>query len=156
MELPLNNPIAQLVGRYLLGVLSSLFVLALVAGWFLIKRLPALILSVRGANWPTAEGKVETVGVKMFVEQSIAEIGYSFLVEGERHAGYFMRQFAEEQDAWSYAIPLRGQSVVVRYKAGAPSLSVLRVDDQSPVFRPSRGSFTGGLLRVFFQNLKNS
>ena len=156
MMLPVNNPIIQLTGHYLLSPIAFLFVLVLVAVWLLIKRLPALMRSMRGANWPTAVGKVETVGVRTFVEQSLAEIGYSYFVEGDRHSGYFTRQFAEEQEAWNYATPLKGQSVTVRYKTGAPNISTLRLEDQIPVFQPSAGSFSGSLIRTFVQNLKNS
>jgi len=151
MSLSPDNPIVRVISGYVFGILF----LSLVAAWFLMKRLPALIRSTRGANWPIANGKVETVRVKTFAEQSLAEIGYSYLVEGERYAGYFARQFAEGQDAWSYATPLKGQSVTVRYKPGAPAISALRLDDQSSIFHSSRRSFTGGLFRVLFQNFKN-
>jgi hypothetical protein len=135
-------------------VLLLLF-LALVAGWFFIKRLPNWIRSIRGASWPAVEGRVETVGVNAFAEQAVGEVGYSYLVEGVRYSGYFSRQFADEQDAWSYVSPLKGQSVFVRYKSDNPDTSALRPGEQSAVFKPRPGDFPKRLLSLLFENLRS-
>ena len=128
--------------------------LVLVAGWLVVKRLPNWIRSIRGAGWPAVEGKVETVEVKSFAEQSLAEIGYSYLVEGVRYSGYFSRQFADEQDAWSYVDPLKDQPIVVRCKPGAPDTSVLRLGEQSALFNAYTGNFPRRLIGRLFENTR--
>jgi hypothetical protein len=111
-----------------------------------LRRLPALIRSIRGAGWPTAHGRVESVKVQTLAEQSLAEVAYSYLVEGERYAGYYSRQFADEQDAWDFLRPLQGQFIFVRYKPGCPEVSAVRVVDQGPMFAATQSNFAGRLL----------
>jgi hypothetical protein len=125
-----------LVGAFTLLVTASLF----------LRRLPALIRSIRGASWPTAHGKVESVKVETVAEQSIGEVAYSYLVEGERYAGYYSRQFADEQDGWDFLRPLKGQSIFVRYKPGRPDVSAIRTADQGPLFATDPPNFIGRLL----------
>jgi hypothetical protein len=151
MWVPIFNLFAHVLRQYLFAVLFLL----LVAGWFFVKRFPHWIRSIRGVSWPVAEGKVETVGVNAFAGQSLGEIGYSYSVEGVRHSGYFARQFADEQDAWSYAAPLKDQAVVVRYKPGKPGTSTLRLHEQSNLFRARAGNFPRRFFSVLVENLKN-
>jgi len=136
-------------GLFLLGFL------AMVSGWFLIKRVPAQIRSVFSKNWPCAEGKVETVAVKSFAEQGLGEIGYSYSVHGARYSGYFSQQFADEQDAWNYVNPLKNQAVVVRYQARNPMVSALRLSEQAQLFRGSPGSFPKTWLHLVINSVKN-
>jgi hypothetical protein len=84
--------------------------------------------------------------VRTLAEQSLGEAAYSYLVEGERYAGYFSRQFVDEQDAWDYLRPLQGQPVFVRYKPGRPDVSAMRLTDQSPLFAVGQASFARRLL----------
>ncbi len=128
--------------------------LAVVAGWLFVKRLPDWIRSIRAAGWPTVEGKVETVEVKSFAEQSLAEIAYSYLVKGVRYSGYFSLQFADEQDAWSYVDPLKDQPLVVRCKPGAPGTSAIRLSEQSPLFNARPGNFSKRLIGRLFENTR--
>ena len=58
------------------------------------------------------EGKIEALTVTTFAEQSLAQLAYSYLVDGERYSGYFTRQFADEQDAWDYVfVHLRAANI---------------------------------------------
>jgi hypothetical protein len=127
--------------------------LLLVAASLFLRRLPAWLRSIRGAGWPQAEGRVETLDVRTFSEQSLGEVAYSYLVEGERYAGYFSRQFADEQDAWDFLRPLQGQSIFVRYKPGRPDISAVRVADQGPLFTLRQRNFAGRLLNRSLQQL---
>lgn len=133
-------------------VVAVAYILLVTALLFL-KRLPAWLRSVRGAGWPQAEGRVETVNVRTFSEQSLAEAAYWYLVEGERYAGYFSRQFADEQDAWDFLRPLQGQSIFVRYKPGRPGISAVRMSDQGPLFTVAQRNFAGRLLNRSLQQL---
>ena len=135
--------------------LFALLFLLIVAAWILVKRLPSLLRTVRSANWPTAEGRVETVGVNTFAEQSLGEVGYWYSVEGIRYSGYFSQQFADEQDAWTYVNPLSRQPVVVRYKLGDPSTSTLRLREQNVLFTQRPGSFLKRLLKLPIQHARN-
>jgi hypothetical protein len=120
------NPIS----REFQKVVFVLFWIALVAAWFLIKRFPGWLRSARARGWPVADGRIETVNVKEFGQQALGELGYSYVVEGDRYSGYFSWQFGEEQQAWDYVTPLRSQPVLVRYKEGNPDVSALRPADQ--------------------------
>jgi Protein of unknown function (DUF3592) len=108
-----------------------LFWVALVAGWFLINRLPGWFHSLRARSWPLADGRIETGNVKEFGQQALGELGYSYFVEGNRYSGYFSWQFGDEQQAWDYVTKLKGQPVAVRYLRKNPDVSALRNADQS-------------------------
>jgi hypothetical protein len=152
MWVPIIKPFERLLGEYLFAFLFLL----LVAAWLFVTRLPRQIRSIRAASWPVAQGKVETVGINAFAGQSLTQIGYSYSVEGVRHSGYFARQFADEQDAWSYAAPLKDQAVVVRYEPVKPEISTLVLHEQNDLFRVRVGSFPRRFLNAFVENLKSS
>jgi hypothetical protein len=134
------------LSAYLRELIFAVAYILLVTALLFIKRLPAWLRSVRGAGWPTAEGRVETVNVRTFSDQSVGEVAYSYLVEGERYAGYFSRQFADEQDAWDFLRPLPLQSIFIRYKPGRPDISAVRMADQGPLFTVVQQNFAGRLL----------
>lgn len=109
------------------------FVPTFVARWIFLKRLPALFRAMRAVNWPTVEGHVEPATVSVFAEQSLAHLGYSYQVEGERYSGYVTRQFDGEQDAWDYIRPLKEQAIFIRYRPANPAVAVVRTSDQNAV-----------------------
>ena len=137
----LRHVLAEFIQNYLLLLL---FVL-IVAGWFLVKRSPEWLRSIRGSQWPITTGTIETANVTPFGGQALGELGYSYWVDGTRYAGYRTRQFADEQAAWDYVDSLKGKSVAVRYKPGAFEISTLRNQDQPPGCDLNRGSFVTGL-----------
>jgi hypothetical protein len=138
-------------GFYSLLILQYFFftflVVTVIAILLFARRLPALQASLRARNWLITEGRVETVDVRTIAEQALAEVGYSYLVDGERHAGYFGEQFADEQDAWNCIRPLKGQAITVRYKPGRAEVSAIRIADQSPLLSPREHNLVGGLIR---------
>ena len=126
--------------EYLRTVLWGCLFLTFVAGWLFLKRLPALFRSICAANWPMVQGDIESATVTAFAEQSLAQLGYSYRVEGERYSGYFSRQFADEQDAWDYIRPLREQTIFIRYRPANPCVSTVRTSDQNPLFMARPGN----------------
>ena len=72
------------------------------------------------------EGDIESTMVSVFAWQSLARLGYSYRVEGERNSGYLTRQFADEQDAWDYIRPLKEQTMFIRYSPANPTVSAVR------------------------------
>ncbi len=127
--------------HYLQTFVWSLLFLTAVALWLFIKRLPAWFRTVRGASWPIAEGSIESTTVSAFAEQSLAQIAYSYRVEGERYSGYYARQFADEQDAWDYIGSLKQQPIFVRYRPADPAISAVRMADQSSGLMRADGNF---------------
>lgn len=119
-----------LISRELRNFVFVLLWIALIAAWFLTKRLPGWIRSLRARSWPVADGRIETVNVKEFGQQALGELGYSYLVNGDRYSGYFSWQFGDEQQAWDYVTPLQGRPVTVRYLRENPDVSALRPADQ--------------------------
>lgn len=73
---------------------------------------------------------IEAVTVRAFGQQALGELGYCFLVEGNRYSGYFSWQFGDEQQAWDYVTGLQGRPVIVRYVRKNPDVSTLRTADQ--------------------------
>jgi Protein of unknown function (DUF3592) len=138
----------DLLSREFRNVGFVLFWVALVAGWFLINRLPGWFRSLRARSWPLADGRIETVNVKEFGQQALGELGYSYLVEGNRYSGYFSWQFGDEQQAWDYVTELKGRPVAVRYMRKNPDVSALRSGDQSQT--NLRGS---GFFKIFWTAL---
>jgi hypothetical protein len=90
------------------------------------------------ANWPLTDGEITTTKVKVIRaergELALAELGYSYRVNGGYRSGYYKQQFTDEQDAWTFVDGMRGQSVVIRYQADRPDVSLLREGDQSAHF----------------------
>ena len=112
------------------------------------RRLLNAIREHRAANWATADGSVTTTNVKVIRadhnELALAELGYSYRVDGEYYSGYYKRQFVDEQEAWTFADESQGKPVLVRYRPRKPQVSVLRVADQ-PV-RFNRQSILGSFF----------
>jgi len=153
MTLPI--PDLRLVARRLENYFFPLVFLILAAALLSLRRIPNWARAIRGAGWPAVEGRVETVAVNGFAEQSLAEIGYSYLVDGARYSGYFSRQFADQQDAWTYLNPLKGRVLIVRYKPSAPGTSAFRLTEQSAIFKARAGNFPRTLFRVFRENMRS-
>ena len=127
-------------------LLFALIFAFLVAAGLFIRRLPTWFRSLRTAGWLITEGRVESVTINTVSGQSLAEVAYSYLAYGERYSGYFFRQFADEQDAWNYAHPLKGETLAVRYNPNNPAASAIRTVDQTPLFVTAQPSLLGRLL----------
>lgn len=141
------------ISQALKDAVIALLLVLLVASCLSLKRFPLWIRSIRSAGWPTAVGTVESVSVSTFSEQSLAELAYSYIVEGERYAGHFSRQFADQQDAFDYIQPLQGRAIFVRYRPGDPNVSAVRLSEQDSLFTATHGSFSGRLVSRCFELL---
>ena len=122
----------HLAGQYFFQYL----LIAVVPVWFFVRNLPGRFRSWMSAGWQTVQGRIETVNVHTINVReggdSTADLGYSYCVDKERYAGYYSRQFLDEQAAWDYADALKGQAVLARYKPSQPEVSALRPSDQAP------------------------
>jgi hypothetical protein len=147
MFLQLRNELFALLQHYI-----SVIAIALVVGcFFLIKRIPHWVRILRASAWPTTSGRIEITKVTSFGGQSIAELGYCFVIEGTTYSGYYSRQFADAQEAWNYATPLKQKNVIVRYRSSDPSTSTLLQQDQTSDCR-----LTGNYLRSLWVFLKEA
>jgi hypothetical protein len=107
----------------------------MVAGW--VKPAWRRVQKSRAAGWPVGEGRIESVDVsqpkqlgiftspKSRSSRQVAEIGYSYSVAGNFHAGRYKRDFATEEEAWDFLRDLKGKPVSVRYSPDKPSTSAL-------------------------------
>jgi hypothetical protein len=82
-----------------------------------------------------SSGQITTCDVKTiygrFLDYAIGSIGYSYQVDGNYYAGYFNRQFWNEQRAWTFVDGWKDKSILVNYDARKPSRSVLRNLEQT-------------------------
>jgi len=88
--------------------------------------------------------------VKVFGGQALAELGYSYLVEGTRYSGYSSQQFADEQQAWDCVRALQGRFVVVRHERSNPAVSALRIADQQAHVDLGGSSLLNTIASAFF------
>ena len=132
--------------QYIQAILFACGFVVLVAIALFFRRLPGLYRSIGGRNWPITQGRVETAEMVAFAQQSVAQMGYSYSVEGAIYSGIFTQQFADEQDAWEYVDRVKGQSVVVRYHPRKLALSAVRSADQNALSISKRKSFLAQLV----------
>jgi hypothetical protein len=91
------------------------------------------------SSWIPATARVELAsyarpsGLRQFFSNRknrlIAEIAYSYEVEGVRHAGTYTREFQIEAEAADFIRDLRGRSVVIRFNPRNSSRSTLPDSD---------------------------
>src|SRR5947207_14033593 len=84
-----------------------LWIILFISGW--LKPAWRWFQRRRAANWPTAEGHIESIDVPqpkltLFSTRSRsspwgAELGYSYSVAGSLHAGWYRREFSTEEEA---------------------------------------------------------
>ena len=75
-------------------------------------------------HWPRIEATVETSGVREIRSRDshyfVAELAYSYVVDGDYYSGRFGRDFQDEAAAWNYADRMRGAKAMVHYHPGHP------------------------------------
>jgi hypothetical protein len=75
-------------------------------------------------SWPVSEASVEDVQVREVRTRHnhyfVAELAYSYVVNGEYYSGRSTRDFAKESDASDYASHARGAKTIVRYNPQHP------------------------------------
>jgi len=113
-------------------VISLLVVLAFVAAWVL-RRMKLY----KARSWPMGEGKVDSTDVRLTGSGTrqakfLAEITYSYTVEGAAYSGHLRRSFMLHGSAtkWTdgYA---SGRPLIVRYNPNNARDSVLLEDEQT-------------------------
>lgn len=122
------------------NLIPALLFAFLILAWFSLRRIPNWLRSLRSSSWPTVTATIETGDViavrsagllKDTAEYANAEIGYSYVVNGERYSGYWTKQFFDEQAAWEFVGSWRGRSVTIRCRESEPQESAFRLRDQN-------------------------
>jgi Protein of unknown function (DUF3592) len=92
-------------------------------------------------KWPLAEGRVEKA---TWCQPSsytnryfVAELAYSYIINGQFYAGHYRRAFSDAEAAAAFVERLTGASIQVRYKDGAPATSLLREEDIRELAAPA-------------------
>jgi hypothetical protein len=116
----------------------------LVLGALVIKSLPwVLVKTLLARGWPTCQGTVESGGVEQrrvrYVSYYIAQIQYSYSVDGEYYSGSLQRSFFNESPAYKFVDTLKGQRLFVRRNANHPERSALLKQDQPGIWPTSGG-----------------
>jgi hypothetical protein len=97
---------------------------------FFCREMLRTIRERRAQNWQAASAQIASGTVTAipgrFIDYAIANVGYSYSLEGNYYSGYLTRQFWDEQAAWTFADGCREKSVMIQYKPEKPRVSVLR------------------------------
>lgn len=110
------------------GVFVLVIFVAVLAerGWQWLRRRAA-------RHWPVAEGRVHKAewrqprtGTNRYF---VAELAYSYVVNGQFFAGYYRRSFSDLKTAAAWTDSMRERAFRVRYKATDPSRSIFREQD---------------------------
>lgn len=115
--------------------------------WFVISVVGLAVLAIiwvrqrlkrqRARTWPTGEGCVDSTAVRLIgagTQQSkfVAEVRYSYAVEGQKYSGVLRRSFMRKgsADKWiaDYA---NGRPLIVRYNSNKARDSVLFEREQA-------------------------
>lgn len=86
---------------------------------------------IRSDGWPIVHGRLHASAI--YAEQNLwlAEVSYSYTVNGEYYSGYSKMHFANEDDAEAYANRfLKDMTLFIRHKPHKPEASLIRSDDQ--------------------------
>jgi hypothetical protein len=117
-----------------------LWLALLVGGWILsswrwLKRR-------RAADWPIADGRIESTEVTKpnfsFTTKrgySVARLGYSYSVAGSIQSGQYKREFPTQPAANDFVRDLMGKAVAVRYSPSKPSRSMVLEPDIEAVLQ---------------------
>ena len=82
-------------------------------------------------GWPIVHGRLHTSNIYPEGNLWLAEVSYSYAVNGEYYSGYSKMHFANEDDAEEFANRfLRDMTLFIRHKPRRPEVSVIRSDDQ--------------------------
>jgi len=115
------------------GDATALVTLAVVGTAFSIIQLLSWRKFRSWQSWPAVEATVEDANVREVRTRHnhyfVAELGYSYVVNGQFFSGYFTRDFAREPDAWSYANQRRGTKAAVHYHPRRADRSKLAISE---------------------------
>lgn len=83
--------------------------------------------------WPLAQGRIEKAEWRQPSAYTsryfVAELAYSYVINGQFYAGHYRRAFSDAEAAAEFVARLSGASIQVRYKDVAPATSLLREED---------------------------
>jgi hypothetical protein len=124
-----------------LWLIISLAVLAILAVFWVLKRMKLR----RARAWPTLFGRMDSSAVRLHSNGAqpagskfVAEIKYSYSLQGQRYSGSVRRSFLikGKADKWigNYA---HGQPLMIRYNPDKPKDSVLFEDEQDGLRSPA-------------------
>lgn len=89
-------------------------------------------------SWPTTQGKIEFGTViehrTRYFSYYIAQMAYSYAVNGEYFSGYYEKMFLRESSADKFAADLKGRPAFIRHKGSSPDVSTLLKEDQQSVW----------------------
>ena len=86
---------------------------------------------VRSNGWPIVHGRVHSSTIYPDDQLWLAEVSYSYSVNGEFYSGYFRKRFTDEDEAEEYAnLFPPDMTLFIRHKPEKPEVSLIRRDDQ--------------------------
>ncbi len=107
----------------------------------------------RSATWPLTQGHIETLNVTQPSRWShnrgqveIAEIGYSYSIDGTVYGGHYQRSFGSADAAWEFLRDLKGKPITVHYNLARPSSSSIAEDSLETLIQ-TRPPIPEGSLR---------
>lgn len=118
-------------------IITGLILVALVG--VAVRGLPWNKLKTLGArSWPTTQGKIEFGTViehrTRYFSYYVAQMAYSYAVNGEYFSGYYEKMFLRESSADKFAADLKGRPAFIRHKGSSPDVSTLLKEDQQSVW----------------------
>ncbi|HXY78486.1 MAG TPA: DUF3592 domain-containing protein [Candidatus Acidoferrales bacterium] len=111
----------------------------------LLKEAVILLIALAGAawawfkfrhanSWPSAQGTILSAQVQRGTDNNIlpwvANLTYSYIVDGEYYSGYYRMRARSERRAEEKIAGWKDRMVVVRYSPDKPGVSVLLKSDQ--------------------------
>ena len=89
-------------------------------------------------SWPMTQGKIEFGTVieqkTRYFSYYLAQMAYSYAVNGEYYSGYYEKMFFKESSAQKFADELKGRPAFIRHKPSSSGVSTLFRDDQQSVW----------------------
>jgi hypothetical protein len=92
------------------------------------------VKGLRARSWPTVQGTIESGTVlahnTRYGNYYIAQLAYSYTVNGGYYSGFYEKTFWLESSADRFVSNLKGLMVFVRHEPELPESSVLLKEDQ--------------------------
>lgn len=122
--------------RYPVAFVYSVVVALLWIPAFVLRRLGRSFRELGAENWPQANGSITACNVRVIhgwiLDYALGQLDYCYSAAGEYYAGSMVRQYPDEQAAWSFVDSRRDKAIVVRYKDDNAQASVVLDADQQP------------------------
>src|ERR1700746_1445023 len=89
-------------------------------------------------SWPTSQGKIEFGTViehrTRYFTYYVAQMAYSYAVNGEYFSGYYDKKFFRGSSADKFVADLKGRPAFIRHKSISPDVSTLLKEDQQSLW----------------------